>query len=75
MEINGKNLKAYYSGWGMIYIWDIEYGIEDKVQFSVGTNQKTRWSKIRYDKAETIGAYFMANGHRIPLNECIRHNA
>jgi hypothetical protein len=62
---------AYYSGWGMIYIHAIEYGIDDRVQWSVGTDPKIHSAMIYYTK-KLGDAYFYANAHRIPLHECIR---
>lgn len=61
---------AYYSGWGMIYITKISYGINDTVTHFTGATGKVVESKIRYTKSGD--AYFMTKGHRIPLDECIR---
>ncbi len=69
-----KKTIAYYSGWNGIAIKDIEYGIEDYVicadNYFRGTPSVHR-CKIHY---ESERAYFNLNGHRIPLDECIRTN-
>lgn len=65
---------AYFSfGYNGLLIHGIEYGIDDYIIYSCDLG-KTSYhkSKIRY----TVGgnAYFVFNGRRIPLNQCIRIN-
>lgn len=63
---------AYYSGFGGLEIYDIEYGIEDFVYCVSGawTSEK-RFHKLKvyYNDDDS---YINLNGYKIPLNECIR---
>ena len=71
-----KETVAYYSGWNGIEIKKIEYGIDDYIIYVdnafCGTNKKVHKVKIHYAEKSN---YFLHNGIRIPLNECIRCNA
>ena len=64
---------AYYSGFSGLEIKGIEYGIDDYVVFQSGC-----WGSpaiYGYHKAKiyyTDRPYFMLNGYRIHLDECIR---
>lgn len=71
-----KDTLAYYSGWDGIEIKEIEYGIEDYIIFLSNAwhnrqNAKIHKAKVYY----TDNPYFLHDGKRIPLNECIRCNA
>ena len=71
-----KSAIAYYSGWNGIEIKDIEYGIEDYVVFVSGVWYGKKSVHRSIIKTTMNGnMYFLANGRRIPLNECIRCNA
>ena len=57
----------------IIIIYDVIYDIEDKIKFSwdfCGRVQKTRYSKIRYDKEGR--SYFKSYNRKIYLDECMR---
>ena len=56
-----------------IIIYDVIYDIEDKIKFSwdfCGRVQKTRYSKIRYEKEGR--SYFKSYNRKIYLDECMR---
>jgi len=64
---------AYYSGWGGIEIKSIEYGIDDCVVYVGNAWYHPRTAhKTRIYYTLSGSAYFNYNGHRIPLDECIR---
>ena len=68
-------IKSYYSVATnvCIIIYDVIYGIDDKIKFSwivCGEVKKTRYAKIRYDKAGR--SYFKTYNHKIYLDECMR---
>lgn len=68
-----KEYTAYYSGFSGLEIKEIQYGIEDYIIFVAGawcSKKSVHRSRIRYTAAGR--AYFMYNGSRIPLDECIR---
>ena len=55
-----------------IIIYDVIYGIDDKVKFTwsfCGNTRKTRYSKIQHDKAGR--SYFKSCNRKIYLDECI----
>lgn len=63
---------AYYSGWGGIEITGIIYGINDSIEYRAPAwwgKPKAHRTRIYYNNENP---YFKYNGHRIPLNECIR---
>ena len=71
-----KSALAYYSGWNGIEIKGIENGIEDYVIYVSGAwygKKSVHRSVIKTTMSGNM--YFICNGHRIPLNECIRCNA
>lgn len=56
-----------------ILIYDVIHDIDDKIKFTwdiCGDAKKTRYSKIRYDKAGR--SYFISYNHKIYLDECMR---
>ena len=56
-----------------IIIYDVIYDIDDEIKFSwdfYGRVQKTRSSKIRYDKEGR--SYFKSYNRKIYLDECMR---
>lgn len=56
-----------------IIIYDVIYDIDDKIKFSwdfCGRVQKTRYSKIQYDKEGR--SYFKSYNHKIYLDRCMR---
>lgn len=66
-----KKYSAYYSGFGGLGIIEIEYGINDYVIYDdgfFGGKKKQHRAKIYYSN----NPYFIYNGVRIHLNECIR---
>lgn len=68
----GKQTVAYHSSQGGIEIKEILYGIEDYVAYVRGAwNGKgsVHKAKLHY---ETKVPYFISNGIRVPLDECIR---
>lgn len=71
-----KSALAYYSGFNGIEIKDIENGIEDYVIFVSGAwNGKKSVHRSAIKTTMSGNHYFLCNGRRIPLNECIRCNA
>ena len=63
---------AYWSGAGGVEIKYIEYGINDHIVFVAGawrSNRSAHRAKIYYNGDST---YFMYNGYKIRLDECIR---
>ncbi len=71
-----KSALAYYSGYDGIEIKDIESGIEDYVIFVSGAwygKKSVHRSIIKTTASGNL--YFLYNGRRIPLDECIRCNA
>ena len=67
---------AYYSGFGGIEIKAINHGISDCVYYVAsawygGESAKTYHCKRIYYPAKA-SPYFLHNGNRIPLDECIR---
>lgn len=64
--------EAYYSGFGGIEIYRVEYSTDDYVIFTANSwsGKKTyHKSKIYYGEKKS---YFKYKGVRIPLDECIR---
>ena len=56
-----------------IIIYDVIYGIDDKIKFSwniCGKVKKTRYSKIRHEKEGR--SYFKSYNLKIYLDECMR---
>jgi len=72
---NSKTI-AYYSGYSGIEIKRIEHDIDDYVYYVSGTfsggNRSAHKCKITYDR--NGDAYFMYNGNRIKLSECIKNS-
>ena len=63
---------AYYSGFGGLEIHHIDYGIEDYIYCVSGAWHGTKnYHKLKVYYGED-NSYIKLNGHRIPLNECIR---
>lgn len=68
-----KEYQAYYSGFSGIEIKEIQYGIDDHIIFVAGawcSKKSVHRSKVNYTQAGR--GYFLYNGSRIPLDECIR---
>ena len=64
---------AYYSGWNGIEIKGIEYGINDYIIYITNaftSNKKVHKTRVYYSSGEND--YFIADGKRIKLNECLR---
>ena len=58
---------------GGIEIYDIEYGIDDRVYFAwIWTDKQSKkcYAKIRFNQAGR--AYFITRKYKIFLDECIR---
>ena len=73
--MNKLDIKAYYPVTTNIHIiiYDVIYDIDDKIKFSwniCGKVQKTRYSKIQYDKEGR--SYFKSYNRKIYLDECMR---
>lgn len=69
--MNEKSI-AYYSGFSGIEIKKIEYGVEDYVYFVAGawcSKESYHKAKIYYNENHD---YFMYQGSKIRLDECIR---
>ena len=68
-------IKFYYpvTAEAIVVIYDVIYDIEDKIKFSwniCGKVQKTRYSKIQYDKEGR--SYFKSYNLKIYLDRCMR---
>lgn len=64
---------AYYSGYNGLEVKNIEYGIDDYLLCVSGAwigKPKAHRLKIYYKNNGS--AYVILNGHKIPLDECIR---
>ena len=67
-----KDTVAYYSGYGGIEIKEVINGLEDYVIYvsnSFTSNKNVHKVKIHWGERP----YFIANGVRIHLDECIRN--
>ena len=71
-----KNVIARYAfyAFGGVTILDIKYGIDDRVKWA-WEDTDTGLGRVNTSKVRTNNAgndYFIAGGHHVPLNECIR---
>ena len=73
--MNQLEVKAYYPVTMdiNIVIYDVIYGIDDKIKFSCnvcGKVKKIRYSKVQDDKDGR--SYFKTYNHKIYVDECLR---
>ena len=71
-----KSALAYYSGFSVLEIKDIEYGIDDHIVFVAGAwcGQKSV-HRAKINTTMNGKLYFNYRGNRVPMDECIRCNA
>ena len=63
---------AYYSGFGGLEFYHIEYGIDDYIYCVSGAwSSKKGYHKLKvyHDKDDS---YIKLRGYKVPLSECIR---
>lgn len=63
---------AYYSGFSGIEIKGIEYDIEGHIIFIAGAWRSNKTIHRRKIYSSENGSYFICNGNRIKLSECIK---
>lgn len=70
-----KTIATYYeTAWTGIDIKGFEYGVDDKVIYEyINANGKADKHKTKV-YTDTERAYFICNGKRIHLDECLRTN-
>ena len=64
---------AYYSGLNGLEIHGIEYGIDDYIYCVSGAWGGGKvFHRVKVQYTRNGAAFFVVNGYRIPLAECIR---
>lgn len=68
MQLNDKAI-AVYVGYVTIFIYGIEYGINDRITWRYFDESRMHCSMVHYSDH---GDYFKANGRRIRLDQCMK---